>query len=360
MNTAFDPVARTLNSYIESNEIAGAAVRVRKDGKILSEACLGYSVIEKKQPVTSKTVFQLASMSKPITAVLGMTLVEDGKLTLSDPVCKYLPEFSHMPNLTVRMLFDHSSGILTGVSGAEFYPVFEDTLSEHVKRISKHPLEFENGKGTGYSGHGSFDVLGRLIEVVTGDTFEAYLKNRLTAPLNMPDTAFRPTQEMKTRKADLYEYTEEKTLKNVTGRDSLFLTVDPDRVHHVSGSAGMIGTLDDYERFVMMLQNEGALDGVRILNPETVRHMHTPSPSHGLEQSPGCIWGLGMMIFRDNRKSGRALFDGTYGWSGAYGTHFYIAPNENLIMTLMINRSNIGGAGSHVSFAVEKAIMELF
>ena len=140
--------------------------------------------------------------------------------------------------------------------------------------------------------------------------------------------------------------------------DPLWQEASPIRNRAPSGSGGLLGTLQDYERFVHMLLNEGELEGVRILRPETVRLMHTPSAANGLELNPGCIWGLSMLIFRDNARSGFSLFDGTYGWSGAYGTHFFIAPAQSLEMVMMLNRSNIGGADSHISRAVEKAIFE--
>ena len=357
--TATNPVIETLQKYIDQGEIAGAAVRVHKDGKTIVDACLGWADIESRMPVTDRTVFRLCSMSKPVTAVLGMTLVEKGELDLEAPVKSILPVFSHMPDLTVRMLFDHSSGILTGESGASFEPVPEDTLEEHIARMAKHPLEFPNGTGTGYSGLGGLDILGRVIEVVTGTAFEDYLAQALTVPLKMPDTRFGSNADQDARTATLYEYTPGWPLRDVTATDGLFAKVYGKNVRHASGSAAMIGTLNDYDRFTRMLLNEGELDGARILKPETVQMMHVPSAKNGLELFPGSIWGLGMLIFRDNALSGRKLYDGTFGWSGAYGTHFYVAPKQNLCMTLMVNRSNSDGAGSYVSMATEEAIWQM-
>ena len=129
-----NPVVETLQKYIDQEEIAGAAVRVHKDGEMIVNSFLGWADIESRMPVHDRTVFRLCSMSKPITAVLGMTLVEKGELDLEAPVKSILPVFSHMPDLTVRMLFDHSSGILTGESSLSFRPVAEDTLEEHIAR----------------------------------------------------------------------------------------------------------------------------------------------------------------------------------------------------------------------------------
>ena len=355
----FMSVPRVLQRCIDDGEIAGAGIRVRLNGDLAVDSAMGHADIAAGVPVASDTVYRLCSMTKPITGVLAMTLVERGRLCLDEPVARWLPEFAHAPGLTVRMLMDHSCGILEGPNEALFHAVHEESLAERVRRMARVPFDFEPGTGTGYSGMGGLDVLGRVIEVASDMSFDACLRKTLTDPLGLTDTTFTPSAEQLRRLARLYEYTPGQPLKDVEDdADPLWNQVSPLRNRAHSGSGGLLGTLRDYERFAHMLLNEGELDGVRILRPETVRQMHTPSAANGLELHPGCIWGLTMLIFRDNASSGYSLFDGTYGWSGAFGTHFFIAPAQALEVTMVMNRSNIGGADSHIARAVEKAVYE--
>ena len=354
----FASVPEVLRRYIDDGEIAGAGIRVRLNGEMIVDTAMGYADVAAHVPVTPDTLFRLCSMTKPITGVLAMTLVERGQLQLDVPVMRWLPEYAHAPGLTVRMLMDHSCGILEGPNADRFHSIPEETLAERIRRMARVPFDFEPGTGTGYSGLGGLDVLGRIIEVAAGMSIDDYLRDTLTGPLGMADTTFTPTPEQLSRLARLYEYTPGQPLKDVGEDEPLWLEASPIRNRAHSGSGGLMGTLRDYERFAHMLLNEGELEGVRILKPESVRLMHTPSAANGLELHPGCIWGLSMLIFRDNARSGYSLFDGTYGWSGAYGTHFFIAPGQSLEVTMVMNRSNIGGADSHIARAVEKAVYE--
>ena len=354
----FDLIPQVLQGFIDAGEIAGAGLRVRLKGELVADCALGYADIAAHTRVTPRTIYRLCSMTKPITGVLAMTLVEQNKLRLDTPVAHWLPEFTHKPQLTIRMLMDHSCGILEGPNAELFHPVSEETLAERVNRMARIPFDFEPGTGTGYSGEGGLDILGRVIELASDMPLNDYLRRTLTEPLDMPDTTFTPNAEQLGRLACLYEYNPSWPLKDLHDDDPLWNRVSPLKLRAHSGSAGLLGTLRDYERFAHMLLNEGKLDGVRILLPETVRLMHTPSAANGLELHPGCIWGLSMLIFRDNRLSGFHLFDGTYGWSGAYGTHFFISPTQKMEVVMVMNRSNIGGAGSHIARAVERAIYE--
>ena len=203
---------------------------------------------------------------------------------------------------------------------------------------------------TGYSPITAFDILGRILEVITGKKLEAVLDELIFAPLGMTETTFWLTDELIPRVPRLY----------ARPGDALVDTAPAGQfVNHLSfsypcGSAGLYSTLADYDRFTQMLANGGELDGARILKAETVKLMS----SRCAADPESFTWGLGMNVFSGLKTSGRYLSEGTFGWSGAFGTHFYIDPVNDVCMTLMVNRADIGGAGSYVSFGVEEAIFK--
>lgn len=374
---------------------------VRKEGQLVCQYTVGYEDIPNKKPVTLDTMFRLASMSKPVTAIAVMQLVEQGKIGLYDPISRYIPEFSgqkvceknllpmtyapdansptgqkamkeeieHMTyipaqrDITVFDLLTHSSGLAMGPVGntlSEAYLGQPDTLLSRAKKYATLPLDFQPGTFSGYSAMAAFEVLGCLVEMISGLAFEEYLKKNLFLPLGATDLAFTLTSDQLARVPRLYEYTEQGTLMDVTDDSHGWDGMDPTKYGYHSGAGGLFGTVRSYERIAHMLLNKGQLDGVRVLKEETVEEMAGKGISHDLEPFAGCFWGLGMMVFGEKKKTGRSLSRGTFGWSGAFGTHFYMDPDNQLEMVLGINRSNIGGAGSYVSFAVEEAIYQTY
>jgi CubicO group peptidase (beta-lactamase class C family) len=349
-----------MEQYVENKEIAGAALLIRRAGEIIVQACFGYADLAKQEPVTERSVFRLASMTKPIAAAAIMLLADQGRLHLDDALAEFLPDFADKPGVTVRHLLNHSSGLAQdpeGIERANGYMDPADRLADRVRKWAKLPLDFEPGTRTGYSPLVGFDLLGRIVEVVSGEELQTFFQKRLFEPLGIRDLTYLLTPEQQSRLVRLYE-AGEGTLTDVTDTEPLWSAVDAMKNGYFSGGAGLYGTLEDYDKFVQMLAGDGLFQGVRLLKPETVRLMRTPSSE--LLLSPGLSWGLGMIVYLDPAQNGLPMSAGSYGWSGAFGTHFFIDVAKQLHVTLMINRSNIGGAGSYISREVEKLTYEIF
>lgn len=390
-------VDKLLDNYIENKEIAGAAICIRRQGKIALKKYYGLADLKNQKPVNEMTIFRLASMTKPIIAVAIMILVERGQLTLDDPLSKFFPECERMavvrignktqqyykadkenPLLAkmeviqnevygmvetknipvIEDLLRHRSGIGMGITSekelrriaAEF-----QTLEERVREYLKCPLDFFPGEMTGYSAVMAFDILGRIIEIVSGKSLQDFLATEIFIPLGMKNTGYIFNEKDRQRIAILYECSEY-ILKDVTNDEALWKMINPLKNSCYSGSAGLLGTLEDYDKFVQMLYLEGEFNHERILSKEMVKQMEQPDLIRSL--NPGVHWGLGMAIFKEPQKTNRILEKNTFGWSGAYGTHFFIDRKNEITMTLMINRSNIGGADSYISWEIEKTIMK--
>lgn len=392
-------IERELNACIEHKELAGGELLVRRGENVLYHACFGYADIEKRVPASYDTIYRLMSMTKPVTAVCVMRLYEEGRLDIAAPLSDYLPDFAGarvvsdgrfniadplaLPeelaslvsrglvtpdtvkarrDITVRDLLCHSSGLTQGAYGyaaARPYAGDPQTLATLEKKYARMPLDFQPGTGAGYSPMAGFDMLARLIEVVSGMTYEEYLQSCLLAPLGMTDTVFRVDDEREKRLAHLYR-SDPDDIVDVSGTAE---DMDDMRCYgpgYTSGAAGLYATLRDYDRFVHMLLNGGSLGGARILGPDTVRLMARKGSPEYPELGPGCDWGLGMMIRSDPSRAGSACTRGTYGWSGAYGTHFFISPADGLSAVWMMSRSNCGGAGSYISKRLEELVFGCF
>jgi len=356
-----------LNAYVKNGDIAGGSILVRKNGEIVSEEYAGCGDMEKNIPVTADSMFRLASMSKPVAAAAVMLFCQEGKLDITDPVYKYLPEYENLcvgikeesgrivpapldRPVTIEDLLRHRGGMGQGEISASFgvNEVFPGiTLKERAEMIARCPLDFQPDAASGYSARTAFDVLGRVVEVISGMPFEDFLKERFFDPLSMTDTTFFPNDDQKKRLVRLY------TREGGTLADSYAPGEinSPFMFSYPSGSAGLFGTLWDYDRFVQMLSGRG----LRILTDDTLRKMAVADQGH---MSKTGAWGLGMHVFNRKSVSGRSLSQNTFGWSGAFGTHFYIDPVNDVTMTLMVNRMDIGGSGSYVSFGMEEAIFE--
>ncbi|MCQ6557192.1 beta-lactamase family protein [Paenibacillus mendelii] len=363
---------------IDNNEIAGAAAVVLQNGQIIYSQTVGYANMDKKEEVKANTIYRLASMTKPILAVAALLLVEQGKLKLTDPIHAYLPEYAAMKAVVsdrsagenasdyavepaeryicIIDLLNHTSGLGMGqVSQEASAKVMsaEDTLEERISKWSTIVLDFQPGTATGYSGLLAFDILGRIIEVVSGLDLQQFLITHLFEPLQMPDTRFILSEEQKKRTAVLYE-ANEGSLNDVTRTDLLASIVDANRNGYFSGAAGLFGTAQDYLRFVQMLVNEGEYEGVRILKRESIIEMRSNQLPEKLYA--GQVWGLGVRVIVDKENADTSLTNGSYGWSGAYGTHFWVDPEKGLAALLMMNLSNIGGASSPVAKEFEQAV----
>ena len=392
-------IQRTIDAYIQNQELAGGALLVRRDEEILYKNTFGYSNIAARQPIAEDSLYRLMSMTKPITAAAVMQLAEQGKIELDAPLNRYLHGFTDMRvvddkryayhegmnalsllpglltfrlkaprtvpaerDITIRDLLCHASGLEQGIYGLISMKLDKskrESLAALEKKYSTMPLDFQPGKGGGYSPLAGFDLLARVVEVVSGLPFDAYLQQNLLDPLGMQDTTFRPDNARSAQLVHVYKR-EKNRLQDVTDTaedmDSLLQRGE----NYTAGCGGLFSTLHDYDRFAHMLLNGGAVDGVRVLQPETVWLMGQPGSPAYPDPDPGCAWGLGMKIRKDPQKAKSACTAGTFGWSGAFGTHFFVSPKDHLSAVWMMNRSDLDGAGSYISKKIEELVFGCF
>ena len=395
-NTALYDIDKQMCRYLDDHEISGAALIVRKKGKIIFQNKWGYQSLEKKSVIEYDSIYRMMSMSKLITMAAALQQVDSGKMNLDDPVEKFLPEFENkqvaddpryvledpekwqivfewakdfdvntvkttecIRPLTIRDLLSHCSGIDEGVVGTLLLLTrsgLDDSLEGRVARYAKYPLGFQPGTGTGYSGVGSFDILGRIVEVISGCRFEEYVQKNICEPLGMADTTFFLSDEQKERLVDVYKREGEK-LVNISGtKEDLygFLFMKPMSYEEPCG--GIYSTVTDFEKFAAMLSNEGSFGGKHILSKEIVQRLRTEGPDLHMETEPGMVWGLGVKIRQEPEKSGSYATKNSYGWSGAFGTHLVVSPEDQMDFVFVTNRSDLNGSGSYISREVEKMV----
>jgi CubicO group peptidase (beta-lactamase class C family) len=342
-----------LRNEIAGGKIPGAIMLIQQHGQPVYFESFGVRDVATRLPMTPDTIFRLYSMSKPITSVAAMMLVEDGKLALSDPVSKYIPAFADVKvgieknpvnrPLTIEDLLRHTSGLTYGFAGNDavrnlyaqsglFDGDFDNAA--FTERIARLPLVEQPGTLWDY-GH-STDVLGRIVEIVSGQSLYQFEKRRLLDPLGMTDTAFYVTDEAK-RPRIAQPMPDDRVTGPVIG------TYDPTIVRRwEGGGAGMSGTITDYARFAQMLLDGGSLGGRRYLRPETIASMtadhigpetkiardanYWPGPTSG--------FGLGFAVRTAQAAPGWPL--GEYRWDGAGGTFFFIDPKDDMFAILMV------------------------
>ena len=350
-------IHEAMERHIEAGNITGAVTLVARQGRIAHFEAHGLMDLDSETPMRKDAAFRLMSMTKPVTAVAVLMMLEEGKLRLGDPVSKFLPEFAEMQvvagapgaasgseaadpatvpaerEITIRDLLTHTSGI---VRNAERTP--DDSLATYVPKLAKMPLEFQPGAEWQYSGLAGPDVLARIVEIVSGQAYDAFVRGRIFEPLGMRDTMYFPSDELRPRVVTLYRITPEGFEKDP----------DPDRISskvYFSGGAGLVGTAHDYVQFAQMLANGGELNGKRLLSPRTVELMasdHVDGLFDGQLGFPerGVGFGLQVAIVEDHIRAGWRVPDGSFGWLGAYGTQVWINPKEDLVTLVMIQNFN--------------------
>lgn len=359
-----DAVERFVHEAVAEERVAGAVALLAKDGEVVALEAAGFADREAGRAMEEDTLFRIASMSKPITTVGAMILAEEGALSLDDPVSKYVPGFADARVLkgdgsretvpadtpvTLRHLMTHTSGITYAFIGLEpLASIYEEagvsdglvqtegTLEEGAAKLAALPLLHQPGSEWSYGL--STDVLGRVIEVASGEPLDAFLRGRIFEPLGMKDTRFFLSEAEAPRLAAVYAPGETGGLAR--------LGEEPIRKGHMvfstsyhyrgpstyfSGGAGLVSTVGDYYRFLRMLANGGELDGTRVLREETVRLM-TENRIGELELEPGLKFGLGFSVQPAASEDGGA---GTYGWGGFFHTSFWIDPENHLIGIFM-------------------------
>ena len=332
-----------MHKFVDNNDISAIQTAIVKNGKLIHFDSYGNSDISDQDSLENDDIFRIASMTKPIVSVALMMLHEEGKFKLNDPVYKYIPEFK---NLTVKKrkktkpvknhvkvvdLLRHSAGL--NFRGPEDYrKTINLTLEEYTKEAVKEPLKFEPGTTWWYSY--ATDICGYLIEVLSGEKLDDFLKNRIFDPLEMNDTFFELPAKKLDRLTTLYVVGDNKELVSF---DSKANTPFKDKVILLNGSGGLLSTTEDYLKFSLMLLNNGSYKGQQLLNKETLDLMKFDH-SQGLKYKKLAFgkkkgFGLGFEVVKeDGTKFGSK---GTFGWGGMFGTFFRVDPKQNMIMIYM-------------------------
>ena len=359
---------------IEDKRLVSACYAICQNNEKIYENAFGYADIENKIPLGPDTEMRLASMTKPITGVALMKVVEEGRVSLDDKVSKYIPSFKNMNvaiiddkgkitgqypcrnEIEVRDLLNQASGLGEGEAGNRAWKDYHikdgDTLADIVPKFGDQLLDFEPRTNFIYSWTQAFDTAAYIVELVTGTEFEEYILKNILHHIGCYDTVYTPNEEQRSRLMKMYDARDGKITEIDMG-GKIFGDVP---LSYKAAGAGMIGTLNDYMKFAGMLYNEGEFNGARVLKPGTVKLMRTVSnvnlPDDFVE-----AWGLSMRVI-GRRTETQLLPEGTFGWSGAYGTHFIIDPADKIYAVYMKNLLDGGGAGADTAREFERVIME--
>ena len=345
-------VSEAMDKAIAAKEIAGSVTLVAGPDETLHLAANGFADLEKKIPMKLDSIFWIASMTKPVTGTAVMMMQDAGKLSVDDPVSKYLPEFKGLKDatgkeviVTLKHCLTHSSG-LSEVTPQESGSV--TTLKDLMPLIIAKPVQFAPGSQWKYCQTG-INTAARVVEVVSGQDFATFLDQRLFEPLGMKDTTFYPNEDQAKRIAVSYS-------RNAAGELEksalMFLGNAPltSRERYPRANGGLFSTAADYARFARMILRGGELDGKRYLSEKAVQQMTTVQSGDLVTGfTPGNGWGLGWCVIRDPQGVSAALSPGTYGHGGAYGTQAWIDPVKKRIHLLMVQRANFPNSdGSEV------------
>lgn len=355
---AIDPM---MKRFVDSGQLQGIVTMVARRGEVVYFDKYGKLNAETGAAIDLDSLFRIYSMTKPVVTVAAMTLYEEGKFQLTDPVAKYLPEFKNTQvmvdgelveqksPITIQQLMSHTAGLTYGLFGnSEVDQMYqkagilqEATLEEFVSDVAELPLLFQPGERWNYSV--AVDVLGRMIEVISGQPLEVFLEERIFTPLTMEDTFFQVPGDKLDRFGTNHQFNGEGELQ-ILSRPEAGQYVD---VQFVSGGGGLISSAEDYMRFCQMMLNGGELHGQRILGRKTVEYMSrnhldgifTNTDGTGASSGrPGFGFGLGFAVTLDPQASGTVGSVGEYYWSGVAGTIFWIDPVEELITVSMIQQ----------------------
>lgn len=350
---------------LENNNLFGSSYFVWQNGSVAFKKHFGNTGLDGVKKVNDHTIYRLASMTKPITAVAMLILVDRGLISLSDPVKKFLPEFKNIhiittagidlgqtnSDVTIKHCLTHASGF-----GSERNVVLSDsvmrTRGNTIKLFVDAGLGFEPATKQAYSAFAAFDILAAIVEKITKDDYETFLKNEIFIPCNMQDTTFLPSEEQWNRLMTMHNKVNGKNDIGITYPDCVFEEFPC--THQLAG-AGLVSTLNDYSNFAQMLLNKGEINNHRILSEKTFKKLSTPHVAEDI--MPGCEkWGLGVRVITD--ETYKYLPTGSFGWSGAYGSHFWIDPENDIYAVFMKNSKFDGGAGNSSACRFEEAVFD--
>ena len=352
-----------LQQMVANEDRSGVVMVLARNGEVAHIAAAGYADVASQTPMTAETPVRIASMTKPVTAVAILQLVEDGLIALEDPVSDYIPAFAdarvatsvqvndayEIPTealaraITIEDLLTHTSGIgyiFDYESNLGALYISEDiyrggpeyTMGQRMETLAGLPLYFQPGERWFYSY--ATDVLGHVVEVITGDSLEAYMQARIFAPLAMDDTTFFPDEPLIERLATLYTHDDFGDMVAIEGADDALRNAP-----FAAGGVGLISTADDYMRFAQMLANGGELDGVRVLSQNGVDAMTTahipldkmPPAMAGVDMAFG--YAVGVMVDGPGDHPYRRV--GDYGWGGYFDTNFVVSPSTGMVAVIM-------------------------
>jgi CubicO group peptidase (beta-lactamase class C family) len=364
---------QVVKAYVDNKELAGAVTLIARNGKLAQIQAYGMADIEARKPMQADTIFRIASMTKPITTVAIMMLFEEGKLLMTEPIEKYLPEFKEMKVLvensstgkdgqgytlvpakrpiTIHHLLTHTAGFTYTFQGTHYVSDMyknagvsdgltqtEGTLADEVSKLARLPLCRQPGEGFDYGL--STDVAGRIVEVISGVSLEQFFRERIFKPLAMNDTYFYLPEEKVSRLAALYQPTEKGLEKYTDDPIGTGLMRYSSSYHYkgprtyFSGGAGLVSTAEDYWKFLQMLLNGGELNGVRLLSRKTIEFMtcnHIGDTVMWNSPFDGFRFGLGFAVKTDLGASWKIGSVGEYSWGGFFSTTFWVDPKEQLI-----------------------------
>jgi CubicO group peptidase (beta-lactamase class C family) len=344
--------------HIDAGTFSGAVTLVARHGRVAHLEAQGLMDIESRKAMQKDAIFRIMSMTKPVVGVATLMMIEEGKVRLTDPVSRFIPELKDLKvavtmtpagpppapgtperfytvpaerEITVRDLLTHTSGLVSGgVSNREAQKVAlkgKETLADYLPRLGGVPLAFQPGTRWAYSAQAGFDALARIVEVASGMPFDKFARQRIFDPLGMKDTFFYPA-EGNARMAALYR----------RGEKGLEKQNNPGFMNgaYFSGGGGLMSTAEDYFQFAQMLLNGGELNGKRLLGSKTVEVMTSVAAPDTLPGRPkGEGYGLSVRVVNDPIARSSFMSAGTFGWSGAYGTHFFVDPQEKIVGVLM-------------------------
>jgi CubicO group peptidase (beta-lactamase class C family) len=351
-----------MQRQIDAGAIAGSVTLIARNGKIAHLEAQGLMDIETRKPMATDAMFRIMSMTKPVVGVSVLMLVEEGKIRLNDPVSRFIPQFKDLKvgvlqgtqpppppagqrgappkfytvpaerEITIKDLLTHTSGLVSGpISNSENAKVSlkgKESNADYIPRLGQVPLEFQPGTRWAYSAQAGFDTLVLVVEKASGMKFDQFAAQRIFGPLGMKDTFFYPNESYNPRIATLYSKTDKGLAKqnNPNFMNGVFF----------SGGGGLITTAEDYFQFGQMLLNGGQLNGKRLLSPRTVEVMRSAFIPDTLQgRARGESFGLSVRVVTDPIQRGTELSAGSFGWSGAYNTHFWVDPKEKVVAVMM-------------------------
>lgn len=366
-----EKVEKRISADVASGKVGGAQVCVKQAGKIIYENCFGFSA--ENRELTPDSVFRLASMTKPVTGVAIMKQVEKGLISLDDPLEKFIPAYGEMEigaldaegnvvikgkaegKIKILHLLTHTSGVACAELGTKLGSQLTKEDFTDLKSVtdaySKLPISFEPYTAQAYSGTVGFDLLARAVELTSDMPYDEFVKKEIFDPLEMTDTTFTPSDKQWDKMVHMHNLVDGKAVFYPLSREHIFANYP---LTYFCGGAGLASTVSDYMKFAdMLLANGTGTNGAKILCESSVKQMRTVAVPENV--MPGSQrWGLTMRVITDDTY--KRLPKNTYGWSGAYGTHFWVDPDNGVTAVYMKNSHYDGGSGASTAAKFEEDV----